>query len=70
MNPPVVGTVVVVDSTVEVVVKLEEASFAVVVSNDVETELGVENEETENVVVKSNQFDRILNKLKLQWKFI
>ena len=54
----------------EVVVKLEEASFAVVVSNDVETELGVENEETENVVVKSNQFDRILNKLKLQWKFI
>ena len=70
MNPPVVGTVVVVDSTVEVVVKLEEASFAFVVSNDVETELGVENEETENVVVKSNQFDRILNKLKLQWKFI
>ena len=57
MSPPVVGTAV-VNSTVEVDVKLEEASFAVVVvivSKDVETGALVDNEESVDVVAELNE---------------
>ena len=53
-NPPAVGTVV-VDSTVEVDVKLEETFSAVVVviiSDDVQTELVVEKEKSETEIVE------------------
>ena len=62
MNPPVVGTVVVVDSTVEVVVKLEETSSAfvvVIVSKDVETGSLVDDMETVDVVAESNKTEII-----------
>ena len=70
MNPPVVGTAV-VDSSVGVVVKLEETAFAVVVvifSVDLQTGLVVDEMETGDVVAELNETEivKLFVKLSIQ----